>query len=135
MTEGRGRDERIEFYGKHFIPKVPADIPLRLHAQTVGKDRVIDEFVFSWNHNIEMDWMLPGIEPTHQNVAIPMVIVVQFEGDKIACERSYRDQATVLVQIGVLGPASLPVNGMEQARKFENPQLPSHELIRRRNEI
>ena len=37
MTGGRGRDEMIEFYGKHFIPKMPADTTLRLLARTVGQ--------------------------------------------------------------------------------------------------
>jgi carboxymethylenebutenolidase len=130
MTGGRRRDEMIEFYGKHFIPKMPADTSLRLLARTVGNDRLIDEFVFSFTHDIEMDWMLPGIRPTHQKVEIPMVVVVQFDRDKIACERIYWDQASVLVQIGMLDRASLPVTGVEQARKFENPQMPSNELRR-----
>jgi carboxymethylenebutenolidase len=129
MTGGRGRDEMIDFYGKHFIPKMPADTSLRLLARTVGKDRLIDEFVFAFTHDVEMDWMLPGIRPTHKKVEIPMVVVVQFEGDKIACERIYWDQASVLVQIGVLDRASLPVTGIEQARKFEDPQLPSNGLM------
>jgi carboxymethylenebutenolidase len=129
MTGGRGRDEMIEFYGKHFIPKMPCDTTLRLLARTVGKDRLIDEFVFSFTHDIVMDWMLPSIQPTHRKVEIPMVVVVQFEGDKIACERIYWDQASVLVQIGLLDRALLPVSGIEQACKFENPQLPSNELM------
>ena len=129
MTGGRGRDEMIDFYGKHFIPKMPADTSLRLLARTVGKDRLIDEFVFAFTHDVEMDWMLPGLRPTHKKVEIPMVVVVQFEGDKIACERIYWDQASVLVQIGGLDRASLPVTGIEQARKFENPQLPSNGLM------
>ncbi len=132
ITGGRGRDEMIEFYGKHFIPKMPADTSLRLLARTVGKDWLIDEFVFSFNHDIVMDWMLPGIQPTHRKVEVPMVVVVQFQGDKIACERIYWDQASVLVQIGVLDRASLPVTGVEQARTFEDHQLPSNELMRPR---
>ena len=130
MTGGRGKDEMIEFYGRHFIPKMPADTALRLLSRTVGNDRVIDEFVFAFTHDVVMDWMLPGIQPTHRKVEIPMVVVVQFEGDKIACERIYWDQASVLVQIGALDRASLPVTGVEQARKFEDPQLPSNELMR-----
>ena len=129
MTGGRGTDEMIEFYGKHFIPRMPADTALRLLFRTVGQNRVIDEFVFSFTHDIVMDWMLPGIEPTHRKVEIPMVAVVQFKGDKIACERIYWDQASVLVQIGLLSRASLPVTGVEQTRKFENPQLPSNQLM------
>ena len=131
MTGGRGRDEMIEFYGKHFIPKMPADTALRLLARTVGKERLIDEFVFSFTHDIEMDWMLPGIQPTHRQVEVPMVVVVQFDGDKIACERIYWDQASVLAQLGLLDPAGLPIVGVEEARKFEDHQLPSNELIDR----
>lgn len=129
MTGGRGFDEMTDFYGKHFIPKMPADTALRLFTRTVGNNRVIDEFVFSFTHDMEMDWMLPGIAPTHRKVEIPMVAVVQFEEGKIASERIYWDQASVLVQIGLLTPGSLPVTGVEQARKFENPQLPSNELM------
>jgi carboxymethylenebutenolidase len=131
MTGGRGHQEMINFYSQHFIPKMPADTALRLLARTVGKDRLIDEFVFTFTHDLEMDWMLPGIAPTFRKVEIPMVVVVQFEGDKIACERIYWDQASVLVQIGALDPTGLPVVGIEQTRKFEDPQLPSNELIQR----
>ncbi len=130
MTGGCGHDEVSEFYGQHFIPKMPANTTLRLLARTVGKDRLIDEFVFSFIHDIVMDWMLPGIPPTHRKVEVPMVVSVQFEGDQIASERIYWDQASVLVQIGMLDPAGLPVTGVEQTRKFENPQLPSNELMR-----
>lgn len=77
-----------------------------------------------------MDWMLPRIQPTHRKVEIPMVVVIQFEGDRISFERIYRDQASVPVQIGLLDQASLPVTSVEQARKFENLQPPSNELVR-----
>ena len=131
MTGGRGREEMIEFYGQHFIPKMPADATLRLLARTIGEDRLIDEFVFAFTHDVVMDWMLPGVAPTNRRVEVPMVVTVQFEGDKIACERIYWDQASVLVQIGLLDATKLPVTGVEQARKFEDPQLPSNELIHR----
>ena len=131
MTGGRGRDEMIEFYSRHFIPRMPADTTLRLLARTVGRDRLIDEFVFSFTHDVEMDWMLPGVPPTGRKVEVPTVVVVQFEGDRIACERIYWDQASVLVQLGLLDPTGLPVVGVESARKFEDPRLPSNELIRR----
>jgi carboxymethylenebutenolidase len=129
LTGGRGPEEMIAFYGRHFIPKMPADTTLRLMTRTVGNDRVIDEFVFSFTHDVEMDWMLPGVAPTHRTVEIPMVAVVQFEGDKVASERIYWDQASVLVQLGLLEPQGLPVAGIEQARRFEDPQLPPNELM------
>ncbi|HEY7328321.1 MAG TPA: nuclear transport factor 2 family protein [Gemmataceae bacterium] len=132
MTGGRGQDEMIEFYGKYFIPQMPADTTLRLLARTVGKNRLIDEFVFSFTHDIEMDWMLPGIPPTHRKVEVPTVVVVQFEGAKISCERIYWDQASVLVQLGLLDPTTLPVAGVDSARKFEDHRLPSNTLIHRK---
>lgn len=132
MTGGRGRDEMIEFYGKHFIPQMPADTTLRLLARTVGQNRLIDEFVFSFTHDVEMDWMLPGIPPTHRKVEVPMVVVVQFEGAKIACERIYWDQASVLVQLELLDSTGLPVAGVASARKFEDHRLPSNEMIHRK---
>jgi carboxymethylenebutenolidase len=105
---------------------------LRLLARTVGQDRLIDELVFSFTHDIEMAWMLPGIRPTHRKVEVPMVVVVQFQGDKIACERIYWDQASVLVQLGLLDPGALPVVGVDSARKFEDTHLPSNDLIHRK---
>jgi carboxymethylenebutenolidase len=48
-----------------------------------------------------MDWFLPGVPPTNRKIEIDMVVVVMFEGDKLATERIYWDQATVLRQIGM----------------------------------
>ena len=74
-------------------------------------------------------WMLPGIPPTHKWVEAPFVVIVQFEGDKLAHEHIYWDQATVLVQLGLLEPGNLPISGVAQAAKVVDPQLPSNELI------
>lgn len=128
-TGGRGPEEMHAFYGRHFIPKMPADTALRQFCRTIGQGRVVDEFVFTFTHDIEMDWMLPGVAPTNRKVEVPMVAVVQFDGDKVAAERIYWDQASVLVQVGLLNAEGLPVTGSEQAARFENPQLPPNVLI------
>jgi len=131
MTGGRGRDEMLEFYGEHFIPKMPADTQITPVCRTVGQGRVIDEQVFSFTHDIVMDWMLPGIPPTGRRVEIPLVVVVQIRDGDVECERIYWDQASVLVQLGLLDPTGLPVAGAETAHKLLDPGLPSNELIRR----
>jgi len=41
----------------------------------------------------------------------------------------YWDQATVLVQIGLLDPKGLPVTGVEQARKVLDKSVPSNRLM------
>jgi carboxymethylenebutenolidase len=131
LTGGRGREELLEFYGRHFIPKMPADTQITPVCRTVGQGRVIDEMIFAFTHDIEMDWMLPGVPPTGRRVEVPLVVVVQLSGERIVCERIYWDQASVLVQLGMLDPSSLPVAGVETARKVLDPGLPSNELIRR----
>jgi carboxymethylenebutenolidase len=40
---------------------------------------------------------------------------MKFEGGKVAHERLYWDQASLLVQVGLLDPTNLPVAGAEQA--------------------
>jgi len=131
MTRGRGREEMLEFYGRHFIPKMPADTEITPVCRTVGQGRVVDEMIFKFTHDTEMDWMLPGIPPTGRRVEVPLLVVVQLGRDEVICERIYWDQASVLVQLGLLDPSGLPVAGVETARKVLDPRLPSNELIRR----
>ena len=82
-----------------------------------------------------MPWLLPGIPPTGKRVEIPLVVVVEFKGDKIASEHIYWDQASVLAQIGFLDSTTLPIIGRESAAKVLQPsQVPSNALIERRHE-
>ncbi|MGH8645744.1 MAG: hypothetical protein ACREX4_15300 [Gammaproteobacteria bacterium] len=78
-----------------------------------------------------MDWMLPGVPATGRPVEVPLVVVVQLSGDEIVCERIYWDQASVLVQLGLIESAALPVVGAEAARKVLDPSRPSNDLILR----
>jgi carboxymethylenebutenolidase len=64
-------------------------------------------------------------------VECPLVVIVHFRDGKLANEHIYWDQATVLVQIGLLDPSKLPVVGVETARKVANPRLPANHLIER----
>jgi carboxymethylenebutenolidase len=75
--------------------------------------------------------MLPGIPPTGRRVEVAMIAVVRFEGDKLVHEHIYWDQATVLVQIGVLDPQGLPISGVDTARKVTDKSLPSNTLMPR----
>jgi carboxymethylenebutenolidase len=131
LTGGVGHDDLARFYRHHFIPKTPKDTKLVPISRTVGADRVVDEMLFCFTHDIEIDWMLPGIPPTGKYVVIPLVAIVNFRGPKVYHEHIYWDQASVLVQIGKLSPKGLPVAGIEQARKLLDETLPSNELMTR----
>ena len=52
-------------------------------------------------------------------VEIPLVVIVGFSGGKVTHEHIYWDQASVLVQLGLLDPSGLPVNGIETANKMD----------------
>ena len=100
-------------------------------SRTIGTDRLVDEMIFRFTHTIEMDWMLPGIPPTGKRVEVPLVVVVHFQGGKLAHEHIYWDQAAVLVQLGLLDRETLPVAGAESAAKVLDPTLPSNTLLKR----
>ena len=134
MTGGVGYEQLKRFYAYHFIPINPPDFRLTLISRTVGASTLVDEFIVKFTHTTEIDWMLPGIPPTGRKVEIPTVAIIQFEGDKLVHEHIYWDQATVLVQIGLLDPRGLPVAGVETARKVEDKSLPSNELMKRWSE-
>jgi carboxymethylenebutenolidase len=131
LTGGVGKDALREFYSKRFIPQMPPDTEMIPISRTIGNDQLVDEMIFKFTHTIRMDWMLPDIAPTGKRVEVPLVAIVRFRESKLAHEHIYWDQASVLVQLGLLDAASLPVAGVETARKALDPSLPSNELIRR----
>ena len=131
MTGGVGREALRRFYSQSFIPQMPPDTEVVPVSRTISADRLVDEIIFRFTHTIAMDWMLPGIAPTGKRVEIPMVVIVHFRQGKLAHEHIYWDQASVLVQLGLLDPAGLPIAGVETARKVQDASLPSNQLIER----
>ena len=87
MIGSRGRDETRDFYANHFLCQIPPDMETVPVSRTVGQGRVVDELIMRFTHSIRMDWLLPGIAPTGKRVQVPMVAVVQFEGDNVTCVR------------------------------------------------
>jgi carboxymethylenebutenolidase len=124
LTGGRGYDGVFNFYKNHFIGKMPKDLKITNISRTIGKDQGVDELVISFTHDTEIDYLLPGIAPTGKYVEIPHVVVMKFRDNKISHEHIYWDQASVLVQVGLLKQEKIPVTGIEQTKKlteFYNP--------------
>jgi carboxymethylenebutenolidase len=121
MTGGIGYDSVYNFYKNHFVGKMPDDTKIERISRTVGKDQVVDEIILKFTHTREIKYMIPGIAPTGKYVEIPHVVVMKFAGNKIAHEHIYWDQASVLVQIGVLdtNTNNLSAKGIEQSRKLQ----------------
>jgi carboxymethylenebutenolidase len=130
LTGGFGKDELREFYSKRFIPQMPPDTEMTPVSRTIGENQLVDEMIFKFTHTMRMDWMLPGVAPTGKRVEVPLVAIVRFRDGKLAHEHIYWDQASVLVQLGLLDASKLPVAGVESARKVLDPSLPANELTK-----
>lgn len=131
LTGGVGVAALRQFYGNQFISQMPPDTAMTLVSRTIGVDQLVDEMIFSFTHTIRMDWMLPGLAPTGERVEVALVAIIGFRDGKLVKEHIYWDQASVLVQIGLLDSTLLPVAGAESARKVLDPTLPSNRLITR----
>ena len=116
MIGGDGKEEVYAFYAKYCLPQIPPDFDIVPVSRTIGQGRLVDEIVVRFTHTISMDWMLPGIPPTGKRVEVAVVVVVQFDADKMVHEHLFWDQASVLVQLGLLEPGGLPVVGAEGTR-------------------
>jgi carboxymethylenebutenolidase len=101
-TGGRGKDALRRFYRDDFIPSWPADLQTTPVNRVVAEAQLVDELRTTFTHSKPMNWLLPNVRPTHQKITMDIVVVVQFRGDKIACERIYWDHASVLRQVGLL---------------------------------
>lgn len=101
-TGGRGKGGVRAFYRDVFIPSWPDDLQMQQVNRVLGDDQLVDEVHVTFTHTRQMDWFLPGVPPTNRKVEVDIVVVVQFRDDRIACERIYWDQATVLSQVGLL---------------------------------
>ncbi|UJR31328.1 hypothetical protein I4U23_018826 [Adineta vaga] len=131
MTGGVGVEELTRFYKHHFINSNPEDTqPIRI-SSVDGTDRTVDEILFCFTHDREIDWMLRGIAPGGKPVKIPFVAIVTFRDGKLCHGRIYWDQASVLIQIGLLDGTNLPIAGIETANKLLDKNFLSNTLMKR----
>ena len=130
MTGGSGATELRRFYRDHFIGQWPIDTTIMPISRTSDDNQIVDEILICFTHDRIVDCILPGVAPTGRKIEVPTVVVARFENGKLACEHIYWDQASVLVQAGLIDPVGLPVAGAEIAAKLKDPRLPSNTLIK-----
>jgi len=129
---GEGVAGVTDFYSNCFVTRNAPDTEVTPLARTVGENRIVDEVNFKFTHTVELPWMLPGVKPTGKVVEVAIVAVVEFDGEKICAERIYWDQASVLVQVGLLDPEKVPARGAGAARRLMDPDnVPCNELLKR----
>jgi carboxymethylenebutenolidase len=103
-TGGLSKERLRVFYRDDFIPSWPGDLKMSVTNRVVGDGQLVEELHLRFTHSKRMEWFLPGVAPTNRVVDTDLVVVVQFQGDKLKCERIYWDHATVLRQVGLLNP-------------------------------
>lgn len=131
MTGAAGGAALRQFYSDWFVHCHPPDTKVTLLTRVLGESTIVDQMIHRFTHTIEMPWLLPGISPTGRAVAVPIVVFVEFVGDKIDEERIYFDQASVLAQVGVLDRNHLPVVGAEAADLLSGLPVERNRLITR----
>jgi len=125
---GRGRNGVRWFYAEYFVGRNPDDFALDLVSRTMDDDRIVDEMVVSFTHDIEVPWILPGVPPTGRRVEIPVIAIVGLRDGRIDSEHIYWDQASVLVQVGLLDGSALPVLGAGQSQSLVDETAPLNTL-------
>ncbi|OJJ50622.1 hypothetical protein ASPZODRAFT_56374 [Penicilliopsis zonata CBS 506.65] len=117
LSGGIGAQALRRFYEQHFLRRMPPSMRLRLISRTVGTDRVVDELYATFEHTHEIPWLLPGVAPTNRKVEIILVSIAAMKAGRLYSEHIYWDQASVLVQIGLLDPKLVPKSQSEGERE------------------
>ncbi len=77
--------------------------------------------VINFTHTTVIDWMLPAVSPTGKKVEAAFAVMGRRQRRMCIRDSIYWDQASVLVQLGLLDPSGLPICGAESARKILDP--------------
>src|SRR5262245_53319880 len=133
LTGGTGRSEVESFYRDHFVGHWPDDIEVKTLSRTIGQNRVVDELIVSFTHDREMRVFLPRVPPTGRKVVLPHVVVMGVdEAGRVCYDRTYWDQASLLVQVGLLAPSWPRGSGARSAIRLLGNTPPARGVAERR---
>src|SRR6476661_5194714 len=69
----RGRDAVRAYYRDLFIPSWPDDLQTTRVNRVVADDQLVEELHMVFTHDRPMEWMLPGVPPTHRQIEMDVV--------------------------------------------------------------
>ena len=69
--------------------QLPPDFQVTPVTDTIGSNRIVRELLLTFTPRVAMDWLLPGLAPTGKRVAIPLIIIFTFQGEKVDSESLY----------------------------------------------
>lgn len=69
LVGGHGIDGVRRFYRDLFIPGIPSDMSVENFSRTIDTDHLVAERNMAFTHDVEMPWILPGLEPSGRKLA------------------------------------------------------------------
>jgi carboxymethylenebutenolidase len=115
LTGGRGTDQLHHFYREWFVPSWPEDVEIEPLSRSVGPYTCRGRIHCPIHPHARDALLVTWSPPTGRRVEVPHVVIMGFEDGKVAYEHIYWDQASLLIQIGLLDEHRLPVVGSQQA--------------------
>ncbi|WP_037049159.1 nuclear transport factor 2 family protein [Pseudonocardia halophobica] len=99
MTGGNDRAEIERHLAGTVTPHLPADLARRRISRTVDTRGLVDELRWTFTHDRELPWLLPGIPPTGRPLRVLAVSVVAVRQGRIASVRTLWDDVRLRRQL------------------------------------
>ena len=90
---GTGIDEVRRYLCEEFVPHLPADLTRTRVSRTLDSRKLVDEVEFTFTHDRELPWLLPGVAPTGRRATVLAVSVVRIRQNRIDSLRTLWDEA------------------------------------------
>lgn len=101
MAGGRGHDEVRRFLAEDFLPHLPADLGRTRLSRTLDTRKLVDEVEYTFTHDRELPWLLPGVAPTGRRATVLALSVVRIRQNRIDSMRTLWDEAGLRRALGI----------------------------------
>ncbi len=100
---GTGGDDVHRYLCEEFLPHLPADLTRERLSRTLDTRKLVDEVEFTFTHDRELPWLLPGVAPTGRSATVLAVSVVRIRQNRIDSVRTLWDEAGLRRALGIEG--------------------------------
>jgi carboxymethylenebutenolidase len=108
MTGGNDRAEIERHLAGTVAPHLPADLTRRRISRTVDTRGLVDELRWTFTHDRELPWLLPGVPPSGRPLRVLAVSVVAVRQGRIASVRTLWDDVRLRRQLASGRPPDAP---------------------------
>lgn len=98
---GQGRDEAHRYLAEDVLPHLPADLTRTRVSRTLDTRKLVDEVEYSFTHDRELPWLLPGVAPTGRSATVLAVSVARIRQNRIDRLRTLWDEAGLRRALGI----------------------------------